>query len=167
MAIFKELIQEEHMKPILDVCCGSKMFYFNRDNPLVHFNDKRELNEVLCDGRKLEIHPETNWDFRHLPIADNTYHMVVFDPPHLLKVGESSWLAKKYGKLPTDWKSYLKQGFDECMRVLKPYGTLIFKWNETDIKQAELFEALETKPLFGDRGRGNKTYWFVFMKQEI
>lgn len=167
MAIFKELIQEEHMKPILDVCCGSKMFYFNRDNPLVHFNDKRELNEVLCDGRKLEIHPETHWDFRHLPVADNTYYMVVFDPPHLLKVGESSWLAKKYGKLLTDWKSYLKQGFDECMRVLKPYGALIFKWNETDIKQAELFEALETKPVFGDRGRGNKTYWFVFMKQEI
>ena len=167
MAIFKELIQEEHMKPILDVCCGSKMFYFNRDNPLVHFNDKRELNEVLCDGRKLEIHPETHWDFRHLPVADNTYYMVVFDPPHLLKVGESSWLAKKYGKLSTDWKSYLKQGFDECMRVLKPYGALIFKWNETDIKQAELFEALETKPVFGDRGRGNKTYWFVFMKQEI
>jgi len=166
-AIFKELIQEEHMKPILDVCCGSKMFYFNRDNPLVHFNDKRELNEVLCDGRKLEIHPETHWDFRHLPVADNTYYMVVFDPPHLLKVGESSWLAKKYGKLSTDWKSYLKQGFDECMRVLKPYGALIFKWNETDIKQAELFEALETKPVFGDRGRGNKTYWFVFMKQEI
>ncbi len=166
-AIFKELIQEEHMKPILDVCCGSKMFYFNKDNPLVHFNDKRELNEVLCDGRKLEIHPETHWDFRHLPVADNTYYMVVFDPPHLLKVGESSWLAKKYGKLSTDWKSYLKQGFDECMRVLKPYGALIFKWNETDIKQAELFEALETKPVFGDRGRGNKTYWFVFMKQEI
>lgn len=164
-AIFKELIQEEHMKPILDVCCGSKMFYFNRDNPLVHFNDKRELNEVLCDGRKLEIHPETHWDFRHLPVADNTYYMVVFDPPHLLKVGESSWLAKKYGKLSTDWKSYLKQGFDECMRVLKPYGALIFKWNETDIKQAELFEALETKPVFGDRGRGNKTYWFVFTKE--
>ncbi|MCI9312694.1 MAG: methyltransferase [Erysipelotrichaceae bacterium] len=154
------------MKPILDVCCGSKMFYFDKENPLVHFNDIRELSGTLCDGRKLEIHPETNWDFRYLPVADNTYHMVVFDPPHLLKVGESSWLAKKYGKLPVDWKTYLKRGFDERMRVLKPQGTLIFKWNETDIKQAELFEALETKPVFGDRGRGNKTYWFVFMKED-
>ena len=103
------------MKPILDVCCGSKMFYFDKDNPLVHFNDIRNLNDILCDGRKLEIQPETCWDFRHLPIN----HMVVFDPPHLLKVGESSWLAKKYGKLPKDWNLYLKQGFDECMRVLK------------------------------------------------
>ncbi len=153
------------MKPILDVCCGSRMFYFDRENPLVHFNDKRELNEVLCDGRKLEIHPETHWDFRHLPVANNTYHMVVFDPPHLLKVGESSWLAKKYGKLPTDWKSYLKQGFDECMRVLKTHGVLIFKWNETDIKLAELLKTLGVDPIFGNRGRGNKTYWFVFMKE--
>ena len=33
---------------------GSKMFYFNKDNPLVHFNDKRELNEVLCDRSRGE-----------------------------------------------------------------------------------------------------------------
>lgn len=154
------------MKPILDVCCGSKMFYFDKDNPLVHFNDIRNLNDILCDGRKLEIQPETCWDFRHIPVTDNSYHMVIFDPPHLHKVGESSWLAKKYGKLPKDWNLYLKQGFDECMRVLKPYGTLIFKWNETDIKRAELFAALGAEPIFGDRGRGNKTYWFVFMKEE-
>lgn len=152
------------MKPILDVCCGSRMFYFDKENQLVHFNDIREISDVLCNGRKLEIHPDTRWDFRKLPVDDGTYHMVVYDPPHLLKVGDSSWLAKKYGKLPKDWKPYLKQGFDECMRVLKPYGTLIFKWNETDIDQNELFEILGSKPVFGDRGRGNKTFWFVFMK---
>ena len=39
------------MKRILDVCCGSKMFYFNKNNPLVHFNDLRKLEEPLCDGR--------------------------------------------------------------------------------------------------------------------
>ena len=63
----------------------------------------------------LKIHPDTQWDFRHLPVPDNTYDMVVFDPPHLVKVGDNSWLAKKYGKLPPEWKPYLKQGFDECM----------------------------------------------------
>ena len=153
------------MKRILDVCCGSKMFYFNKNTPLVHFNDLRKLEEPLCDGRMLKIHPDTQWDFRHLPVPDNTYDMVVFDPPHLVKVGDNSWLAKKYGKLPPEWKPYLKQVFDECMRVLKPYGTLVFKWNETDIKQKELFEVLDTIPIFGDKGRGNKTYWFVFMKE--
>ena len=152
-------------KHILDVCCGSRMFYFNKNNTLVHFNDFRRLEEPLCDGRMLKIEPDTKWDFRCLPVPENTYDMVVFDPPHLVKVGDKSWLAKKYGKLPVDWKIYLKQGFDECMRVLKPYGTLIFKWNETDIKQKELFNAIGQVPIFGDRGRGNKTYWFVYMKE--
>lgn len=152
------------MIPILDACCGSRMFYFNKNN-LVYFNDIRDYSDTLYDDRKLGNYPDTRWDFRSFPILDNSYHMVVFDPPHLLKVGASSWLAKKYGKLPADWKSYLRQGFDECMRVLKPYGTLIFKWNETDIKQTELLEALGAMPILGNRGRGNKTFWLVFMKE--
>lgn len=74
-------------------------------------------------------------------------------------------VGKEIWKITARMETYLKQGFDECMRVLKPYGTLVFKWNETDIKQKELFEVLDTIPIFGDKGRGNKTYWFVFMKE--
>ena len=33
--------------------------------------------------------------------------MVVFDPPHLLKVGPNSWLCKKYGKLPENWQAFI------------------------------------------------------------
>ena len=40
------------MKPILDVCCGSKMFYFDKDNPLVHFNDIRNLKDTWQGIRK-------------------------------------------------------------------------------------------------------------------
>ena len=53
-------------------------------------------------------------------------------------------------------------GFTECMRVLKPHGTLIFKWNEEQIKLSELLDAIGQQPLFGDK-RG-KTHWLVFMK---
>lgn len=154
------------MKHILDVCCGSRMFYFNKKDSRVHFNDIREIDEILCDGRKLEIHPDTKWDFRNIPIKDNSYDLVVFDPPHLINVGETSWLAKKYGKLPKEWKPYIKQGFDECMRVLRVGGTLIFKWNEMDIASKEIFNAIECTPVFGNRGRGDKTHWYVFIKQE-
>lgn len=42
---------------------------------------------------------------------------------------------------------------------------MIFKWNETDITQNQLFDAIGYKPIFGDRGRGNKTFWFVCMKE--
>ncbi len=48
------------------------------------------------------------------------------------------------------------------MRVLKPNVTLIFKWNEDQIKLSEVLKAIDAKPLFGDRR--SKTQWLTFMK---
>ena len=124
--------------------------------------DFRELEDTLCDGRKLKINPDIVADFRNIPFDDNTFSMVVFDPPHLLKVGEKYWLAKKYGKLSDTWPQDLKQGFDECMRVLKPYGTLIFKWNEQQIKLSEVLKCFSSKPIFWNKR--SDTHWIVFMK---
>lgn len=151
-------------KRILDVCCGSRMFWFDKNNPHTVFMDNRVLHDTLCDGRKLDIEPDILGDFRKIPFEDNTFHMVVFDPPHLINAGEESWLAKKYGKLSETWPMDLKQGFSECMRVLKPNGTLIFKWNEEQIKLKEILKIIQYKPLFGNR-RSN-THWLAFMKDE-
>ncbi len=149
-------------KQILDVCCGSRMFWFDKHNDKVVFMDNRVLHDTLCDGRKLDIEPDIIGDFRNIPFDDNTFCMVVFDPPHLQKVGENSWLAKKYGKLSETWAEDLKKGFDECMRVLKPNGTLIFKWNEQQIKLKEILKLIDYKPLFGNKQ--SDTHWLVFMK---
>ena len=100
------------MAKILDACCGSKMFWFSKEDPNVVFADCRELETTLCDGRKLVIKPDILMDFRNMPFEDNTFSLVVFDPPHLVKAGKNSWLAKKYGTLPENWQSYLKAGFD-------------------------------------------------------
>ena len=121
-------------KVILDACCGSRMFWFDKKNSKTIFMDNRELEDTLCDGRKLEIKPDIVGDFRDIPFQDNSFYLVVFDPPHLLKVGEKSYMAKKYGKLTDNWPNDIKKGFKECMRVLKPNGILIFKWNEQQIK---------------------------------
>ncbi len=150
------------MKPILDVCCGSKMFYFDKNNSNVCFMDKRELTDTLCDGRVLEIKPDIVADFKNIPFEDNSFYMVVFDPPHLKCVGKNSWLGKKYGRLPENWQEELKQGFAECMRVLKPNGTLIFKWNEEQIKLAEVLKCFSISPIFGNKRA--KTHFLVFMK---
>ena len=40
-------------KRIIDVCCGSKMFWFDKENEDVLFMDNRELESTLCDGRRL------------------------------------------------------------------------------------------------------------------
>lgn len=129
------------MKRVLDACCGSRMFYFDKRDPDVIFADVRELETTLCDGRTLLVKPDVKMDFRDMPYADNSFKVVVFDPPHLSDAGTGSWLAKKYGILPHDWKMYLKQGFDEFSEVIKTFGK---------------------KPLLGDQ-RG-KTRWVVFIK---
>ncbi len=154
--------KEVQMAKILDACCGSRMFWFNRQHEDTLYMDNRQLSDTLCDGRKLEVRPDLVADFRNIPFEDNTFYLVVFDPPHLLKVGDDAWMSKKYGKLESTWQDDLRQGFQECMRVLKPNGTLIFKWNEDQIKLREILDVIEFEPLFGDRR--SKTHWLTFMK---
>lgn len=149
-------------KPILDASCGSRMFWFDKHHPGAVFMDKREVTTTLCDGRVLQVHPDVVGDFTDMPFADESFFLVVFDPPHLLQAGEGSWLAKKYGVLPHDWQPFIHQGFAECMRVLRTHGTLIFKWNETQVTLADVLRAIGHRPLFGNRR--SKTHWLVFMK---
>ena len=150
------------MQRVLDATCGSRMIWFDKKHPDAIYMDNRELTATLCDGRILNVKPDVIADFRDMPFDDNTFYLVVFDPPHLLKAGESSWLAKKYGVLGDDWQNDIAQGFKECMRVLKPNGTLIFKWNEEQVKLKEVLSAIGHEPLFGNRR--SKTHWMVFMK---
>lgn len=154
-------------KKILDACCGSKMFWFDKKNPDTVFADRRTEKHILCDGRTLEITPDVEADFTNMPWENYTFYLVVFDPPHMKNLGANSWMAKKYGVLGRTWKDDIKKGFDECMRVLKPNGTLIFKWNESQIKTSEIVEIIGVKPLFGHiSGRQSKTIWMTFLKQE-
>lgn len=147
---------------ILDACCGSKMFWFDKERKDTVYMDKRTLDTTLCDGRKLIVSPDILADFRSIPFDDETFHLVIFDPPHLLKVGDTSFLKLKYGRLDTSWKEDIKQGLAECWRVLKRNGTMIFKWNEEQITLPMVKTLLPCEPLIGQR-RG-KTIWLVFFK---
>ena len=153
------------MKKVLDVCCGSRMFYYDKENEDVTFMDIRTHYEELESGHIINVRPDVVGDFRDIPFDTDSFHMVIFDPPHLIHAGDNSWLAKKYGKLNKDsWKEDISIGFKECMRVLKPNGTLIFKWNEEQIKLNDILATTEFKPLFGNKR--SKTHWLVFMKSE-
>jgi len=152
-------------KKILDACCGSRMFWFDKNNPNVLFQDIREETHTLCDDRILEIKPDVVGDFRKMEFEDNSFRLVVFDPPHLNKLGKESWMAKKYGVLNYHWRDDLKQGFGECMRVLEPNGILIFKWNEIQIKLNDVLSIIPYKPLFGHvTGKHGRTIWLAFIK---
>lgn len=155
------------MKKILDVCCGGRTFRRDKENPLAEYMDIRREEAWFIPARpNFCVDPDFVADFRNIPRDDNSYKLVVFDPPHLVHAGEKSRLRGKYGKLNKDtWPVDLKQGFRECMRVLEPYGTLVFKWNENQVKLHEVLKAIDYTPLFGTRsGRNGTTIWLVFMK---
>lgn len=71
--------------PILDACCGGKMFYFDKHDDRVLFQDIRKMETTLCDGRNFEVNPDVQADFTNMPYPANSFRMVVFDPPHLLR----------------------------------------------------------------------------------
>jgi len=159
------------MPPVLDACCGSKMFWFDREDKRAVFVDVRREAHTLKDksssggSRELVIDPDIKADFRKLPFENETFSLVIFDPPHLVRAGKRSWLALKYGKLENDWQDDLRRGFAECFRVLKHEGTLIFKWNEDQIKVSEVLALTPERPLVGNRcGRTAKSHWLVFHK---
>ena len=179
----KKIMKVMTDKNILDACCGGKMFYFDKHDPRVLFQDIRNASFTLCDGRHFEINPDVQADFMNMPYDDETFSMVVFDPPHLLrntgkskfadiygslnpKAKPTGWQQTKYGALPNeDWHEMLAKGFTECFRVLKQGGFLIFKWTETDIKVSEVLSLTDQKPIFGHiSGKRANTHWICFMK---
>jgi SAM-dependent methyltransferase len=157
---------------VLDVACGSRMFYFDRLDSRVVFMDNRVETHCLKDisssdgHRFLNINPDVIGDFTAINFPDDTFAMVVFDPPHLVRAGVNGWQAKKYGKLPKEWKDFIRRGFAECFRVLRSQGTLIFKWNEHEIPVSQILTLTPIIPLLGQRcGKTAKTHWIVFMKE--
>ena len=158
---------------VLDPCCGSRMMWFDKADQRCLFGDQRSETITVTDRshhedgtRTLHIKPDMLMDFRDLPFPEASFWHVAFDPPHLVRAGPKSWLAAKYGKLSQDWREDLRQGFAECFRVLRPHGTLIFKWNETHVKLQEVLALTPHKPLYGQvSGRKGMTHWLAFIKE--
>lgn len=159
------------MSEVLDACCGSRMFWFDRKDARAVFVDKRHETHVLPDSssaggsRTLSITPDIIADFTALPFPSERFNLVVFDPPHFARNGAAGWVAKKYGTLSGDWREELRKGFAECFRVLKTGGTLVFKWNETEVPVSQILALTTERPLFGNRcGKSAKSHWIVFLK---
>lgn len=149
------------------------MMWLDREHPDVIYGDQRAEIVTVTDRshgnatgtRTLRIEPDVLLDFRALPYGDESFKLVAFDPPHLVRAGPRSWLAAKYGKLGEDWRDDLRAGFAECFRVLATDGVLVFKWNETQVKVSEVLPLAPHPPLFGHlSGRKGLTHWLVFMK---
>lgn len=155
-------IRKSKVMKILDVCCGSRMFWYDKKEPHTTYMDIRKaVYTTMYRGneRKIEVNPDVQADWKHIPFADETFDLVVFDPPHLVRAGKTSWLAKKYGTIDlVEWPNEFHKAFNEIMRVM------IFKWNEEQIPIKEVLRAFGQQPILGDMR--SKTKWSVFIKSE-
>lgn len=163
---------EANFPPVLDVCCGSRMMWFTKNDPLALFADVRRETLSLEAARKVPrlgesvvVDPDLLADFRKLPFADDSFSLIAFDPPHLTGSLRGGYMEAKYGRLPMDWKNCISLGFHECFRVLRPEGVLVFKWNEASIAVSKVLALSPYRPLFGSRfAKTAKSHWIVFLK---
>ena len=148
------------------------MFWFDKHDPRALYVDKRRETHPIDIGTPgtigrapIVVDPDMLADFTGLPFPDNTFSLVVFDPPHIERTEAKGLLTRKYGHLTSDWRETLRKGFIECFRVLKPQGTLIFKWAESDYPVSEVLSLTAEKPLFGHKsGKQSATHWIAFLK---
>ena len=53
------------------------MFYFDKHDSRVLFQDIRDVETTLCDGRHFEVKPDIQADFTNMPYPDGSFSMVV------------------------------------------------------------------------------------------
>src|SRR5688572_29398292 len=95
---------------ILDVSCGNRAVWFDKQNPLATYIDIRP-----------EVSPDVVADSRDLKgFADGSYDLVVFDPPHKNN-GPQFGMARSYGCHTADEiTDIIRRTAVESYRVTRP-----------------------------------------------
>jgi len=156
------------LPPVLDACCGGRAMWFDRKDQRALFVDRRNETVIFkakTGDREHHIRPDIVVDFTDMLFPDNTFALVVFDPPHVKREKPLGNITKRYGCLNGDWREMLRAGFKECFRVLRPDGVLVFKWSSVQFPLHDILSLTEEKPLFGHQsGKRMNTHWVCFIK---
>ena len=160
---------ELNNKFILDACCGGRMMWYNKKHPnTIYIDIRKEDKGFIAAAPHYQVNPDMLMDFRKMDFPDKCFKHIVFEPPHLSKLGKTSMYRKKYGCLNAEtWPIDIKMGFDECWRVLDNYGLLVFKWSNSEIPFKSILKLAPTKPLYYNISNSKATSvtkWFIFMK---
>ena len=102
-------------KKILDCTCGSRTIWFDKHNRYTIYTDIRKEEHHGVFGAKhskrdIYVDPDMICDFTDLPFEDETFSLVVYDPPHIRNLSEKSWTRKVYGTLFEDWQEIIRGG---------------------------------------------------------
>ena len=159
-------------KMILDLTCGLKQIWFQKDAQNVIYLDKRKgIFENKDTGKggwcktDFNISPTIQADNKYLPFKDDVFDLILFDPP-FLKSAQPRMITQ-YGRLnPFTWTMDIGRAAKEGFRVLKQNGFFILKWGEGYAVIKEALKLFPVKPLFGTHLNysKHKTWWIVFRK---
>lgn len=145
---------------ILDLSAGNGAIWFDKNNPMATYLDKRsEVNPtIICDTREI---PES---------AGSEYDLVVWDPPHM-NCGPNSNMSKTYGYYTTkEILDTIEKSSIEAHRITKKNALMAFKWNDHDFKLRKILDLMpHWEPLFGHitkDGPGSKTYWVMLRRKD-
>ena len=142
---------------------GNRAMWFDKENPMVTFLDKRPEVEpcFVCDTTA--IPPEVGID----------YDLVVFDPPHE-NTGANGHMTKRYGhSTRAQIKETIEGSGRESHRVSRPGALMAFKWNDHAFTLDMVLEIMSPywQPLFGShmRNRGSasaktQSFWVLLKR---
>jgi hypothetical protein len=164
----------EPWKWIIDLCCGGRHFWIDKECRESVFMDIRSVDQgAISIQPNWSVKPDLIGDYTDIPFNDDSFRLVIWDIPHKIK-SDSGIINLKYGSLGENWKSDLERGFTEINRILEDRGILIFKFNDLDIPFKEILSAfpmdkLGLKPIgFTPTKKGvNNTAFFVFVKRGL
>jgi ubiquinone/menaquinone biosynthesis C-methylase UbiE len=167
---------------ILDATCGAKLMYkglheaFNQGELV--FMDIREGDFPTFGRRKqgetITVQPDKVGCITSIPWPDESFSMVIVDPPHAGRWGKNSFMAALYGSWDRDtFVRRFHKANDELYRVLKPGGVLLLKVQDNEGRD-KIAERLLTKfklllkiQQVNSSGRtGHKTFWMHFIRKK-
>ena len=160
---------------ILDMTCGAKQMWFQKDAKDVVYLDKRNgeiefpenYNKYTSWNTVHIINPTIQADNRYLPFKSNVFDMILFDPPFRKEQNNPAKMDYQYTMLnPITWTMDIGKAAKEGFRVLKVGGFFILKWGESYAVIKEALKLFPVKPLFGTHLNysKHKTWWIVFRK---
>ncbi|WP_238788793.1 SAM-dependent methyltransferase [Streptococcus mutans] len=114
---------------ILDACCGSRMFWFDKNETHTTFMDIRQ-ETFKIHGKKVNVVPDVIGDFRNMPFEDNSFLSIV-------------WATERYDSLD----GFCKNGVDMKINYIEFFEKEVPNWmRESNQKMQEL-------------GFGSLAYW--------
>src|SRR5690554_5638380 len=107
---------------------------------------------VLRVDIRSEVCPDLVADVRELPLTDQSFDLVLWDPPHL-NTGRESVFAAEYGHwTQADIYTLLSEGSRELARIAKPTCSLVLKWGGKDVPLRKVIQRMPLwRPLVGTR----------------